>query len=228
MKGYKASNNGKCISLTYVVGKTYMFNGDLIECEQGYHFCENIDDLMYYHSFNKNSVIFEVDTLDGEIIRGINKSVTNKLKIVREIPVSEWNDLFNNNKFDERGYLFYQKHSNGDEMWNEYDENGKLIHYKESNGYWYKKEYNEKGDLVYYKHSQGDEEWYEYDEKGNSIQHKKFLDYTSKEWKEYDDKGNLIHYKDSDGDEEWNEYDDKGNLIKYRNNKDNNWSIEII
>jgi len=40
MIAYKATYNLKCETITYEVGKTYTFNGKLIMCDQGFHFCK--------------------------------------------------------------------------------------------------------------------------------------------------------------------------------------------
>ena len=37
MKMYKATRNMKCKDITYEIGKEYIFNGELIMCEQGFH-----------------------------------------------------------------------------------------------------------------------------------------------------------------------------------------------
>jgi len=50
MKAYKATYNMTCRDVKYEVGKTYTYNGELIMCEKGFHFCKKaIDTLNYYY-----------------------------------------------------------------------------------------------------------------------------------------------------------------------------------
>ena len=101
MKAYKATYNMKCRDFTYEVGKTYTFHGGLLMCKQGFHFCKKIDDVLEYYTVKQELKILEIEC--EEIECNGNKSLTNKLKVLRVIPVSEWNDLFENYQFDENG-----------------------------------------------------------------------------------------------------------------------------
>jgi len=80
MKGYKASYNGKCIYLTYEVGKIYTFNGELEICERGFHFCKELKDVFdYYQNREENDlIIFEIEAL-GEVVNEDNKSVAKNM-----------------------------------------------------------------------------------------------------------------------------------------------------
>ena len=139
MKGYKATYDFKCKNLTFEIGKIYIFEGDLILCKQGFHFCKNPDDLLFYYPYKKELKILEIEVL-GDVIDEGNKSVTNKLKVIREIPFNDWNDLFNLHSFTKKndGLEIKIRFSNG--YWYKliYDENNNLIYYKSSNGYWRK------------------------------------------------------------------------------------------
>ena len=89
MKGYKASNKGKCRDIVYEVGKTYTFNGDLEACATGFHYCKKIDDVLSYYDYDRNTtVIFEIEDLGESIDKG-DKTITNKMTIVRIIDPSE-------------------------------------------------------------------------------------------------------------------------------------------
>ncbi len=49
MKGYKASYNQKCLGFHFEVGKTYEIEGELEICENGFHFCESVQDTLDYY-----------------------------------------------------------------------------------------------------------------------------------------------------------------------------------
>ena len=179
MKAYKASYGGRCLTLGYEVGKTYTFNGKLEMCKNGFHFCTDFDSLLEYYQMKKDLKIFEIEVL-GEVITQGNKSVTNKLKVIKSISLGKFKKSLKNKEFDKNGNLIHFKDSNGVEEWKKYDKKNNLIHSKDSNGFECWREYDKKGNLIHYKNSNG----YEC-------------------WREYDKKGNLIHSKDSNG-VEWN------------------------
>ena len=148
MKGYKASNKGKCRDITYEVGKTYTFNGEIEVCESGLHYCKKIDDVLSYYDYDKdNTVIFEIDDL-GDSIEDDNKTVTDKMKIVRIVDPSEYNSLFTYYKFDSNNNQI--KYENSDGYWEkkEYDSNNNQIKVEDSNGYWWKKEYDSNNNVI--------------------------------------------------------------------------------
>ena len=82
-------------------------------CSSGFHFCKNIDDLNGWHEFNKNTKIFEVEAI-GKIIEDRSKAVTDKIKVIREIPISEWNSLFKQHEYDKNGNKIKAEYSNGE------------------------------------------------------------------------------------------------------------------
>jgi hypothetical protein len=136
MKGYKASYNGKCRDQHYEVGKTYelwpfwKFWKYPKICERGFHFCQNPDDVLeYYDIYHKDFVLFEVEAL-GKIDEWMDKTCTDRIKIIRVIPKSEYNKVFRRHSFvvDENDKIV---------KWNEYtnlcikeyNENGAWIGY---------------------------------------------------------------------------------------------------
>ena len=149
MKAYKGTKKGKCRNLTYEVGKTYeLAEGKLKMCEIGFHFCKNFDDVNVHYPFKDNStIVYEVEIL-GKVIDSNEKSVTDKMKIIREIPRSELNSLSNKIEFDRKG---------------------NLIKYVSSNGYWEKCEYDENGNQIRWENSKGYWETWKYDKKRNQI-----------------------------------------------------------
>lgn len=95
MKGYKAFNSDwTCKGFQYKVGETYTTKGELEICKNGFHFCNKIIDCFNYYFFDGETRIAEVESL-GEVIRGDEKNVTNKIKIIREIPLEEQLELLN-------------------------------------------------------------------------------------------------------------------------------------
>ena len=92
VKGYKVFNSDWiCKGFKYEVGETYKHEGKIELCGAGFHFCEQLKDCFNYYSFNPENKVAEV-LASGQIISGNNKSVTNTLKIVKEIT---WNDVLN-------------------------------------------------------------------------------------------------------------------------------------
>ena len=237
--GYKATDNYKCKELTYEIGKTYEI--DNIEmCVCGFHYCPNIKDVLEYYTISKDLKILEIEDIGTERIQKEDKVCTNKIKILREVPIKE-HKLF---KVDKNGNIIHEKDSDNYGKWYEYDDKGRLIYekdaYEDEKWYDYEKwyEYDDKGNLIHEKYSDRYEKWYEYDDKGHLIHEKVSNNYEiwyeydkngnlihvkdsnkDKKWYEYDDNGHLIHEKNFDGYEKWYEYDDKGNLIYFNNKK---------
>lgn len=85
MRGYKAFNKDlKCRDMQYEIGKEYVFEGEPIPCEQGFHFCETIGDCYNFYQKNENTRICEIEAT-GEIKKDELKYITNKIKIIKEI-----------------------------------------------------------------------------------------------------------------------------------------------
>ena len=90
IKGYKVFNaDFKCRDFQYEVGKTYTHKGKISLCNEGFHFCNNLKDCFNYYSFVSNNKVAEIVAL-GKVVQGDDKSVTDKIKIVREIT---WHDV---------------------------------------------------------------------------------------------------------------------------------------
>ena len=136
MRGYKASYKGKCLTLNYEVGKTYSID-NIKMCKYGFHFCEKMKDVLEYYSYNNNFVLFEVEAL-GTVITEYDKSLTDKLKIIRIVPKEEYTFPLPLREYDQNNNLIHFKNSNGFEEWKEYDQNNNCIHFKNSNGLEYR------------------------------------------------------------------------------------------
>ena len=87
MRGYKMMKSDMtCMGFQYEIGKEYSLMDELEICENGFHFCENpFDCLKYYDNIKGDKRLFLVEAL-GEVITEGDKSVTNKIKIIEEIP----------------------------------------------------------------------------------------------------------------------------------------------
>ena len=99
VKGYKGfDKNLKCRGFQYKVGKTYkMQENEIGLCESGFHFCKKLFDVNDYYRFsNTDNRFCEVEAL-GKVIdeHDGSKSVTNIIKIVREIPKEEFMEIAN-------------------------------------------------------------------------------------------------------------------------------------
>ena len=98
VKGYKVFNpNWTCRGFQYEVGKTFEHDGNIELCGSGFHFCQRASDCFNYYDFNSSNKVAEIEALDLVETEG-NKSVTNKIHIVREIPWQELLTIVNTGK----------------------------------------------------------------------------------------------------------------------------------
>ena len=213
-KGYKASNNGVCLDMTYEVGHTYRKHSKPILCEFGFHYCKKIDDVFEYYPYQKGvTKIFEIEDL-GETLTEDDKSVTNKIRIVREIPFEEYENLFKYYTFDENRNQIRRDYPDGAWETLEYDANGSKIRYEDSNGELETYEYDTKGNKIRYENSEGGWVTWKYDSTGHKIR----MDNSGGHWIiwEYDVDGNMALEEDSSG--YWTTwvYDSKGNVLSYK------------
>ena len=90
IKGYKVFNpDWTCKGFQYEVGKTFKHNGNIKMCGAGFHFCQKASDCFDYYRFDSRNKVAEVEAI-GLVETSGNKSVTDEIKIVREIP---WQEL---------------------------------------------------------------------------------------------------------------------------------------
>lgn len=95
MKGYKVFNpDWTCRGYQFEVGKTYKHDGELNICHSGFHFCSKPADCFNYYKFDPDNKVAEVEAL-GKVESGGDKSVTDEIRIVREIPWCELLELVN-------------------------------------------------------------------------------------------------------------------------------------
>lgn len=95
IKGYKVFNpDWTCRGFQYKVGETYEHYGDIKLCGSGFHFCVEATDCFNYYAFDSNNKVAEVEAI-GLVETNGDKSVTNKIRIVRELDWSEVLKLVN-------------------------------------------------------------------------------------------------------------------------------------
>ena len=98
IKGFKVFNpDWTCRDFHYEVGKEYFHNGDIGLCKAGFHFCQVASDCFCYYNFNPENKVAEVEAI-GLTETEDNKSVTNHIRIVREIPWQELLTIVNTGK----------------------------------------------------------------------------------------------------------------------------------
>ncbi len=86
--GYKGFEpNMTCQGFQYEVGQTYEHDGNIGLCEAGFHFCRKMADVLNY--YNRHDCRYAVVEALGEVIDGEDKSVTDRLRIVRELTREE-------------------------------------------------------------------------------------------------------------------------------------------
>ena len=86
--GYKSFNDDMtCRGFQYEIGQTYEMNGGIEPCEHGFHFCQKIADVFDYYD-GKDCRYAEVEAF-GNVINDGDKSVTDRIRIVRELTRAE-------------------------------------------------------------------------------------------------------------------------------------------
>ncbi|MFW5895675.1 MAG: pentapeptide repeat-containing protein, partial [archaeon] len=92
VKGYKAFEPGWiCKGFQYEFHKVHEHKGPLVLCQHGFHFCRKPAEVFDYYPFTPSTKIAEVEAL-GDIIEGdhcSSKCVTNKIKLIIEVPFEE-------------------------------------------------------------------------------------------------------------------------------------------
>ncbi|MGE4213805.1 MAG: pentapeptide repeat-containing protein [Anaerotignaceae bacterium] len=95
IKGYKVFNpDWTCRGFQYEVGKEFVHNGNIEMCGKGFHFCQKASDCFEYYGFDSNNKVAEVEAT-GLVETNGNKSVTDKLLIVKELSWYEVLDIVN-------------------------------------------------------------------------------------------------------------------------------------
>ena len=91
MKGYKAFNNDlTCKGYQFTTNRLHVFDGKPMLCEQGFHFCTTLEDVVrYYHSPDMR--VFEIEA--GGTITNVktdcSKRACSEIKLVKELSLDE-------------------------------------------------------------------------------------------------------------------------------------------
>ena len=103
VRGYKVFNKDWTCTQIAGIKKQYTCpgkfeeSGDIDVCGHGMHFCENAADCFNYYKFNSENKVAEIIAY-GKIKKNGDKSCTDKLEIVREIPWQELLTIVNTGK----------------------------------------------------------------------------------------------------------------------------------
>jgi hypothetical protein len=144
--GYKPSNNGVCLNdfseinhnFKFEVGQTYnhevsFYDGpsNIKGCfKDGFRFYKKIDKgCIYYYEPSPTFVLFEVEILSNNVKTLNGQSVTDSIRVIREIPLSE------HKLFEVENNVYSYICGQGFRVWETYDTNGKCIHFKTDSGY---------------------------------------------------------------------------------------------
>ena len=213
MIAYKATYNFKCRNQEYKVGKTY--TSDRMEiCEYGFHFCQKMEDVLNYYKNSSDFILLEVEIL-GKIETEGDKSVTDKLKVLRIIPFEEYTDSMKSRfpifEYDERDNCISMTYPSGEKHTYEYDDRNNKISLTYSNGEKNTYEYDERNNKISATYTNGNKWTYEYDERNNMISATQLNGYKCTY--EYDDRNNKISETLPDGNKWTYEYDERDNRI---------------
>ena len=88
VRGYKGFNaDMTCQGFQYEPGKAYEMDSRIEPCERGFHFCRNMADVFDY--YGKNGCRYAEVEAFGKVIDSDDKSVTDRIRIVRELTRAE-------------------------------------------------------------------------------------------------------------------------------------------
>lgn len=98
IKGYKVFNpDWTCEGFQFEVGKTFKHKGNIEIYKKGFHFCQKASDCFNYYSFDSKNKVAEIEAI-GLVETDGTTSVTDQIKIVREISWSGLLTIVNNEK----------------------------------------------------------------------------------------------------------------------------------
>lgn len=86
MKGYKATHSDlKCRGYQYEIGKKHIHEGDLVLCNKGFHFCEKLEDCIYYYSGEKDRFFEVIAEEVSHEMGGDSKRVAREITLGKEV-----------------------------------------------------------------------------------------------------------------------------------------------
>jgi YD repeat-containing protein len=208
MKAYKATYNMKCETITYEVGRSYEFIGEIKICQQGFHFCFDAQDTLTYYPYNKEFILLEIEVDNNNFITIDNhKAVTDKFKVTRVVNKSEYPTLLKI-ELDNNDNLIRNDNVFGNSWTYKYDEHNNLI---------------EKTSPYDYIYPIGNKWTYKYDKNNNKIKKTDSFNQILTQWK-YDDNNNLIE-KIENKKKTW-KYDKNYKLIEKKENTKHIWKYD--
>ncbi len=91
MTGYKATDaNMRCRDYQFKLGEWAEIEGEIVECERGFHFCEQQSGVWEYYT-NPETRVFKVeaeDVLDTAFVPGADyKRVCRRIRLVEEVKI---------------------------------------------------------------------------------------------------------------------------------------------
>jgi len=96
VKGYKNFKKGlKCREFQFEVGETYVHDGNIALCSEGYHFHENQFDMFKYYTYDLENTETCLIEARGDVITGDDKSVCSEITIVKVLTNEEIKELLN-------------------------------------------------------------------------------------------------------------------------------------
>ena len=100
IKGYKVmKSNMTCRGFKFEIGKTYTHKGNISLCGAGFHFCKEANDCFNYYDFNSENIVCEIETLTtAKTKSGDDKSVTDKIRIIKKLSSTEILNIVNTGK----------------------------------------------------------------------------------------------------------------------------------
>lgn len=188
--GYKATYNMVAHNdFVYEVGKTYVHDGKIEICSSGFHYCNNMEDVLRFYEPTRHFVLLEVEILSDNIIDEGYKCVTDKIKILRIIPLEE-HKLFTVNVLTSNTDVYNS--ISGKTYRSSYDEKNRII--VKSN--FFKRtiiKYDDRGNIIYINRKKNDISSLDSDINGWSTELTEL---------KYDDKNVLIELKTRRNDKE--------------------------
>jgi hypothetical protein len=112
LRAYKVFDKDiKCRDYQFVERKLHKHEGEVIPCESGFHACVNLIDCFEYKDFSLSMRVFEVE-LSGVIIQEGDKHAASRIKLIRELPFYEIDEIVNKGK-NNLGYGNKGNYNNG-------------------------------------------------------------------------------------------------------------------
>jgi hypothetical protein len=217
---YKATKNMKCLNLTYEVGGLYEID-NIKMCSHGFHYCENMIDVLDHYEPSKDFVLLEIEILSENVIKDGNKSVTDKIKVLRIVPQSE-HKLF---ETDGNGNVVFYKKSCGYICKQTFDERNNLLAREDSGGFSFKQTFDIRNNLLIHESSTGFSFKQTFDIRNNLLTYENSNHYSFKQT--FDIRNNLLMHEDSDNYSCKQTFDERNNLLSCENSGGKKYKIAI-